>query len=99
MGMGMAMAKQIGDAIAGQAGGAATPPPIPKERAFYVVRAGQQAGPFPTSELQRQIQTGELARASLVWTQGMSEWSSAEAVPDLAHLFAATPPPIPKGSA
>ncbi|HZA67483.1 MAG TPA: SPFH domain-containing protein [Geminicoccaceae bacterium] len=99
MGMGMAMAKQIGDAIAGQATGAATPPPIPTERSFYVVRNGQQAGPFPASELQRQIQAGELTRSSLVWTQGMSEWSSAEAVPDLAHLFAATPPPIPKGSA
>jgi membrane protease subunit (stomatin/prohibitin family) len=98
MGMGMAMARQIGDAIAGQAG-SATPPPLPTERSFYVVRAGQQAGPFTTSELDRQIQAGELTRASLVWTQGMSEWSSAEAVPDLAHLFATTPPPIPKGSA
>ena len=73
MGMGMAMARQIGEAIAGEATAApATPPPIPQERAFHVARDGQPAGPYPISELKRQIEAGELTSSSLVWTQGMT---------------------------
>jgi hypothetical protein len=90
------MARQIGDAIAGEAAPAPpTPPPVPQGRAFHVARGGQSAGPFPISELRRQIEAGELTRSSLVWTQGMDAWASAESVPELAHLFGATPPPIP----
>jgi membrane protease subunit (stomatin/prohibitin family) len=100
MGMGMAMARQIGEAIAGEAAAApATPPPIPQERTFHVARDGQPTGPFPVSELKRQIQAGELTPSSLVWTQGMSTWASVQSVAELAPLFGTTPPPIPEGSA
>jgi hypothetical protein len=99
LGLGMAMAKQIGEVIAGQASGAAAPPPIPQERSFHVARDGQPAGPFGVGELRRQIQAGELTRTSLVWAEGMSGWESAAAVAELAHLFAATPPPLPKNTA
>jgi membrane protease subunit (stomatin/prohibitin family) len=99
MGMGMAMAKQIGEAIAGEAAAApATPPPIPQERAFHVARDGRPTGPFSTGELKRQIEAGELTASSLVWTQGMSAWASAQSVAELASLFGAPPPPIPKDS-
>jgi hypothetical protein len=96
--MGMAMAKQIGEAMAGSAAAppaAATPPPIPREKTFHVAEGGQPTGPFALSELKRRIEAGELTRASLVWTQGMSAWASAESVAEIAHLFGATPPPIP----
>jgi membrane protease subunit (stomatin/prohibitin family) len=100
MGMGMAMARQIGEAIAGEATAApAAPPPIPQERTFHVARAGQPAGPYPISELKRQIAAGELTAASLVWTPGMSGWASAQSVAELGQLFGATPPPIPEGAA
>jgi membrane protease subunit (stomatin/prohibitin family) len=95
MGMGMAMAKQIGETLAGQAASGAAPPPIPQERSFHVAQGGQPSGPFPLAELRRQIQAGELTRASLVWTEGMSGWESAGSVAELVPLFAATPPPIP----
>ena len=35
-------------------------------------------------------------RQTLVWKQGMANWTPAESVPDLANLFAAVPPPLPK---
>jgi membrane protease subunit (stomatin/prohibitin family) len=95
MGMGMAMAKQIGEALAGQATSGAAPPPIPQERSFHVAQDGQPTGPFTLGELRRQIQAGELTRASLVWSEGMSGWEGAGSIPELAPLFAATPPPIP----
>jgi len=43
-----------------------------------------------------QIRDGSLARETLVWRQGMSEWIAASAVPELQALFAALPPPLPK---
>jgi hypothetical protein len=98
MGMGMPMAKQIGEAIAAEAAAPATPPPLPQERAFHVACDGRPTGPFSTSELKCQIEAGELTASSLVWTQGMSEWASAQSVAELASLFGATPPPLPKDS-
>ncbi len=102
MGMGFAMARQMGEAMAGGATAAqstpATPPPVPQEKAYYVARGGKPAGPFPLSELRRQAQAGELTQASLVWTEGMAEWAAAGSQPDLAALFGG-PPPVPKGAA
>ena len=96
MGMGMAMARQIGEAIAGEATAApATPPPLPQEQAFHVARDGQPAGPFPISELKRQIEAGELTRVEPGLGPGMTGWASAQSVAELGHLFAATPPPMP----
>ena len=99
MGMGMAMAKQIGEAIAGQASGArAAADPTGAELPRRAGRPADRAVSRPAS-CRRQIEAGELTRASLVWTQGMSAWASADSVPELAHLFGATPPPIPATSA
>jgi membrane protease subunit (stomatin/prohibitin family) len=97
MGMGFAMAKQIGEALGTEAAAppAATPPPLPQERSFYIAKAGQQTGPFPLGEVRRQVQAGELTAASLVWSAGMANWASAGEVAELAPLFAATPPPLP----
>jgi hypothetical protein len=44
----------------------------------------------------RKVQTGELIRESLVWRQGIGEWTVAEEVAELAKKFVATPPPLPK---
>jgi hypothetical protein len=56
----------------------------------------QQAGPFDLATLQRQAGTGELNRNTLVWKAGMAQWVKAGEVPELAPLFANTPPPIPQ---
>ena len=40
-----------GDCPEAAAPPAATPPPLPQEKAFYVAKAGQQAGPFPLAEV------------------------------------------------
>jgi hypothetical protein len=46
-------------------------------------------------ELQRQAQSGQLTRATLVWTQGMAKWTAAGDVAELTPLFANLPPPLP----
>lgn len=56
---------------------------------------GQQAGPFGWSQLQQLVQHGQLTQQTLVWTQGMTNWTPAGQVTELAPLFQCTAPPIP----
>lgn len=94
MGMGFAMANQMGQTMAGQqpAGPGQAPPPLP---AFHVAIANQQAGPFGMEQLGQKVAAGEITRDTLVWRPGMEQWTAAGQVTDLASLFAAIPPPLP----
>ncbi len=103
MGMGFAMANQMGQALGGQnqaqqapppaPGG---PPPIPQATAYFAAVDGQQTGPFDVNALRQQAQSGQVSATTLVWSQGMAEWTEAGKVPDLAGLFGQAPPPIPQ---
>ncbi|MEK6235686.1 MAG: SPFH domain-containing protein [Planctomycetales bacterium] len=97
MGMGFAMANQMGQAMQGQPAAQApgAPPPIPQAAAFFVAVNGQQAGPFDVNALSQQAASGTFTADSLVWKQGMAQWSPAGQTPELAGLFAQGPPPIP----
>ncbi|MBN1816642.1 MAG: SPFH domain-containing protein [Sedimentisphaerales bacterium] len=100
MGMGFAMANQMGSAMgAGQAAQSqqapAAPPPLPQKNPFYLAINGQQHGPFEMEALKPYLQNGQLTRDTLVWCQGMANWTPASQVGDLASLFGSTPPPLP----
>ncbi len=103
LGAGIAMGAQMVNAMGGSLGaggapaaaGAAMPPPIPGAVAFHVAVNGQQTGPFDANALAQQAASGQLTRASLVWKAGMAQWAKAGDVPELAMLFANTPPPVP----
>lgn len=101
-GMGFAMANQIGQAMnqpgqqgGGQQQGQAGPPPIPESPKFYAAIDGKQAGPFDEAALKQQIESGAVTKETLVWTQGMDEWTKAAEVDAVAKHFGATPPPLP----
>jgi len=98
LGMGMAMAAPIGQALTAQqaapAAGAA-PPPIPGAATYFVAIGGQQTGPFDMQTLGSQAASGRLTAQTLVWTQGMAQWTPAGQVPALVSLFANMPPPLP----
>ncbi|HYK87247.1 MAG TPA: SPFH domain-containing protein [Acidobacteriota bacterium] len=99
IGMGMAMAAPIGQALSGQQPGGASstavPPPIPEAPTYFVAVAGQRTGPFDVQALASQAATGRLTQQTLVWTQGMAQWTPASQVPALAGIFANVPPPLP----
>jgi membrane protease subunit (stomatin/prohibitin family) len=104
MGMGFAMANQVGQAMSPPnqssqqppaQSAPAGPPPIPQPVQFYAAINGQQAGPFDAAALQQQVQGGQITRQTLVWKQGMSNWTPAGEVSELANLFGSVPPPIP----
>jgi membrane protease subunit (stomatin/prohibitin family) len=88
---------QAGGGIAGAAPAAtaAVPPPIPGTPSFHVAINGAQSGPFDLTALQGQLASGNLTPESLVWRPGMAAWSKAGEQPELAALFANTPPPLP----
>jgi membrane protease subunit (stomatin/prohibitin family) len=99
-GLGFAMASQIGQALGqpgqgGQAGAQGGPPPIPRGPEYWAALDGKQAGPFTTDALKEQIRTGHVTKDTLVWTEGMGEWTAARDIPAVAKLFGAVPPPIP----
>jgi len=102
LGMGMAMAQPIGQALAGQqpaaSATAGTPPPIPGAATYFVAIEGKQTGPFDMQTLASQASSGRLTQQTLVWTQGMAQWTPAGQVPALAGVFANVPPPLPPSS-
>lgn len=64
---------------------------------YYVVLDGTSVGPLATSELSRLIADKRVTRETYVWKPGMKDWQLAESFPEVLHLVALTPPPVPEG--
>ncbi len=98
MGMGFAVAREMSQGFnqPQPAKPAATPPPIPQSTSYFIAIHGQQQGPFSESQLAQKIQAGEVARSTLVWHAGLSEWTPAEQLAELANKFKLQPPPLPQ---
>ncbi|OAI14398.1 antifreeze protein [Methylomonas lenta] len=99
MGMGFAMAQNLAQNLNqanSQASNSAMPPPIPGSATYFIVLDGQQQGPFKLNELMNKINVGEVSRETLVWSQGLVEWTVAAKVDHLSNAFAQMPPPLPK---
>ena len=50
---------------------------------YYTDRNGQQAGPVPTTELLDLIERGQASNKSMVWSEGMDNWTLASQVEGL----------------
>jgi membrane protease subunit (stomatin/prohibitin family) len=79
---GAAMADQMRAAMGAAAAGSAAPPPIapppiPQAASFFIAVNGQQQGPFDVGTLAGKARDGSLTRATLVWRQGMANWTPA----------------------
>jgi membrane protease subunit (stomatin/prohibitin family) len=98
VGVGMAMVTPIGQALSGRAADGQQPPPIPGAALYFVAVDGKQTGPFDLQTLSSQASMGRLTPQSLVWTQGMAQWTAARDVSALASIFAEIPPPVPPQS-
>ena len=67
---------------------------------WFLVLNGAQAGPFMQDDVLARLRAGQIDRATLVFTAGMSQWTPLGQVPELAGAAAsgfATPPPPPPG--
>lgn len=103
IGMSMAMASQMAKAMnpdtarpgGAEAPHAPAPPPPPPQTVWHLAENGQTRGPFDLGTLRRMAAEGGFRADTLVWAPGYSGWTRADAVAELAPLFAATPPPPP----
>jgi membrane protease subunit (stomatin/prohibitin family) len=99
MGMGFAMANQMGQVLGGaqspQAPPAGGPPPIPPAVSYFIAVEGRQTGPFDLDLLRQKAESGELTRDTMIWKAGMEGWAAAGTVGELSSLFGQIPPPIP----
>jgi len=66
-------------------------------RQWYTAVGGKQEGPFPDERLRELIANGTVTAESLVWCEGMTDWTKAGAVPGLVSEArrAATVPAAP----
>jgi uncharacterized RDD family membrane protein YckC len=65
---------------------------------WYFVKDGERTGPVERAELDARIAAGEVDGGTLVWRVGLSAWTRACLVDELAvppPLPSATPPPLP----
>jgi membrane protease subunit (stomatin/prohibitin family) len=94
MGVGYAMASQMTKGMGGPPSDAA-PPPLPNDLSFFAALDGQQSGPFNMAALAEKIKGGQITRETLVWKNGMVNWTEAGKLPELNVLFGEVPPPLP----
>ncbi len=104
MGMGFVLAQQMAQTMNPQMGGAqqrqqATsniPPPMPAQTLYYYAVNGTQQGPVTFEQLQALFAGRTINRDSLVWKQGMANWTALQEVEELkSFLGGSTPPPLP----
>jgi hypothetical protein len=65
---------------------------------WYYTLNGQQAGPISQQELSNKL-NGELPPNTLVWKEGMPNWTPSSEVEEFRNLESTTPPPLPQAQA
>jgi membrane protease subunit (stomatin/prohibitin family) len=100
LGAGLAMGQTMAAAMqpAAPAAPGAAPPPLPGQAGYFLGVNGQQVGPVTVADLPARIASGELTPDTLVWREGMAEWTRAGDVAEVNAAFPATPPPLPPAS-
>lgn len=62
---------------------------------YFIIKNNQQYGPYSLENLKE----GNVEKNTLVWYDGLADWTKASELEELKHLFVAkanTPPPIPE---
>ncbi len=99
MGMGFVLAQQMGNMMNPQAAQpqvAVTPPPIPVQVQYHYAVSGQQLGPVSFDRLKELYANRTINKDSLIWKQGMANWSSLKDIEELKSFLGGNmPPPLP----
>lgn len=93
--IGQNMAGMMNNMMSGMGQPGQTPPPVPGSEGYHIAVNGQAAGPYDVATLTSMAQNGQFNADSLVWKQGMNEWTKAGSVDALKAVLGSTPPPVP----
>lgn len=105
MGMGFVLAQQMGTMMNphapqqpfGAPVATPAPPPIPVQVMYHYAVNGQQSGPVTFDKLKELFASRTINKETLIWKQGLTNWSQLQDVEELkAFLGGATPPPLPE---
>lgn len=91
----LAMGVALGNQVTQNLQTTPSPPPMPQTAQWFLGISGKQEGPFDAGTIARRIAEGQITRATLVWKDGMTAWTPAGEVSEIASFFAAAPPPLP----
>ncbi len=106
MGMGFVLAQQMGSMMNPQSPqqvfgtqpqqATTVPPPMPTQVLYHYAVNGQQMGPVTFDKLKELFAARTINKDSLVWKQGMQNWTALKEVEELKpFLGGSTPPPLP----
>jgi len=104
MGMGFAMAQQMGGMLnpksqttspAPTENTSTMPPPLPQQTQYFYASNGQQSGPVTFEGLSNLFASKTVDANTLVWKQGMANWTALNTIPELQTLLGSVPPPLP----
>jgi hypothetical protein len=90
-------AKKVKPETAPGAGEVGAAPPADTTQ-WYAEKDGARVGPMPREQLATLVTSGQVTPSTLVWREGMSQWTQASAVPELGDLLKSVPPPLPPRS-
>ena len=93
LGVGLAVGQRMAASLAPTA--SVTPPPLPTQAQWFIAVNGERQGPFDADALAQHVATGALTASTLVWSAGMTDWTPAAQVAQVASLLGDTPPPLP----
>ena len=106
MGMGFVLAQQMGNMMNQSVGQPAlgtaqvtapVPPPLPVQVLYHYAVNGQQLGPVSFDKLKELFANRTINKETLIWKQGLSNWTALQEVEELkAFLGGSTPPPLPE---
>lgn len=103
MGMGFVLAQQMGGMMNPQMGQSqaaqsqGVPPPMPTQTMYHYSANGAQMGPVSINKLKELFANRSINKDSLIWKQGMANWSALQEIEELkAFLGGSTPPPLPQ---
>lgn len=103
MGVGMGMAGQMMNQMnqnqnhSAPAQQGSTPPPInpTSQFSFFFSINGNQQGPYSLEQIKPLVTSSQITRDTMVWREGMPQWTSAGDVLELKTVFGSVPPPMP----
>ncbi len=59
---------------------------------YFYAENDQQLGPFNIEELKTKL----IKKSTLIWTEGLQDWTNASEIEELKDILISEPPPIPK---
>ena len=100
--LGKAVVKEIDNAMAPSKSSGSMPPPLPHTnmKTYYIAVNGEQYGPCSIDLLTKLVNSSQIDKNTLAWTEGMASWQAVADIPDLVKVLfpsnTATPPPLPR---